>query len=245
MSCTSNTPNIDNTFIIETTNGETLSACTMLYANNIGTCGTGDTINILNNVITPSIDAALIYSGGTNILDIFGGTNVIITGFTYDNANTLTIETNIGNDFSVNISTMTGLTINGVFSASTIFGDGSGLDGVQALFEAEVTTTDDTPTFLDTITGIPSDETRFIESYITAHNSLTDYGFWKRTLAVVNISGVTSILLENADTDIQSSGLTGVNIVYTPSGADIDIDVIGQIGTTYNWVSDWNIIKNS
>lgn len=239
MSCKSNTPNIEKTFIIETTNGEVLSACTMLHVNNIATCGTGETITILNDVITPSLNANILYSGGTNLIDIFGGANVVITGFTYNDANLLTIETNVGGNFSVLIDEMANLTINGVLSADTFAG------GVQTISESGITTTDASQSVLDIITGIPSDETRFVESYITAHNDLNDYGFWKRTLGVVNISGDTSIILENADTDIYSSGLTAVNISYSATGADILVQVVGETAKAYNWISDWNIIKKS
>jgi hypothetical protein len=65
-------------------------------------------------------------SGGTNVtlsnpstnqikLDVTipAGTNTYITGFTYDDANTLTISDNVGDTFPVTINTMTGLTVNG------------------------------------------------------------------------------------------------------------------------------------
>ena len=65
-------------------------------------------------------------SGGTNVtlsnpstnqikLDVTipAGMNTYITGFTYDDANTLTISDNVGDTFPVTINTMTGLTVNG------------------------------------------------------------------------------------------------------------------------------------
>jgi hypothetical protein len=51
---------------------------------------------------------------------ITGGTNYYITGFTYDNANTLTISQNNNTSGSVTINTVTGLTVNGTLSATTI-----------------------------------------------------------------------------------------------------------------------------
>jgi hypothetical protein len=39
--------------------------------------------------------------------------NTYITGFTYDDANTLTISDNVGDTFPVTINTMTGLTVSG------------------------------------------------------------------------------------------------------------------------------------
>ena len=65
-------------------------------------------------------------SGGTNVtlnnpstneividVTIPPDTNTFVTGFTYDDSNNLTINRNDGVDFSVNIDTMSGLTING------------------------------------------------------------------------------------------------------------------------------------
>jgi len=65
-------------------------------------------------------------SGGTNVtlsnpstnqikLDVTipAGMNTYVTGFTYDDANTLTISDNVGDTFPVTINTMTGLTVSG------------------------------------------------------------------------------------------------------------------------------------
>jgi hypothetical protein len=52
-----------------------------------------------------------------------GGDNFYVTGFTYNDANTLTISRNGGLiDLTSTINTMTGLTVNGVLSASTYTG---------------------------------------------------------------------------------------------------------------------------
>ena len=58
--------------------------------------------------------------------------NTFTTGFTYNNANTLTIERNDGVNLSTSINTMTGLTVNGSLSATTYFGDGSNLTGISS-----------------------------------------------------------------------------------------------------------------
>jgi hypothetical protein len=53
----------------------------------------------------------------------FTSVDTYVTGFTYDNSNNLTISRNEGQpDLSVNISSMTGLTVNGVLSATTYVG---------------------------------------------------------------------------------------------------------------------------
>jgi len=88
---------------------------------------TGTTFN-LNQAILTRNDGfdVLKLSGGSNVtlsnpstnqikidVSIPPDTNTFVTGFTYDNSNNLTINRNDGVDFSVNIDTMSGLTING------------------------------------------------------------------------------------------------------------------------------------
>jgi len=59
------------------------------------------------------------------------GVDTYVTGFTYNDANLLTISQNQGQqDLSINIDTMTGLTVNGILSATTYYGDGSNLTGI-------------------------------------------------------------------------------------------------------------------
>jgi len=113
--------NIKKNYIVTGTEQDILSACTGFYTNNIYSCS-GDTITIESDILsTNTINSSVILSGGTNLLDIFGGSgqNTFITGFTYDNSNNLTIQRNDGVSFDVNISEFSGLTINGVLSACT------------------------------------------------------------------------------------------------------------------------------
>ena len=113
--------NIKKNYIVTSTEIDILSACTGFYTNNIYSCS-GDTITIESDILsTNTINSSVILSGGTNLLDIFGGSvvNTFITGFTYDNSNNLSIQRNDGVSFDVNISELSGLTINGVLSACT------------------------------------------------------------------------------------------------------------------------------
>jgi len=57
-----------------------------------------------------------------------GGT--FVTGFTYNDANVLAILQNDQPPLYVTISVMTGLTVNGILSATTFYGDGSNLTGL-------------------------------------------------------------------------------------------------------------------
>ena len=63
-----------------------------------------------------------------------------VTGFTYNGANILTIsQSGDYPDLSVLINIMTGLTIDGSFSATTLYGDGSNLVGTPNTFLTGVT----------------------------------------------------------------------------------------------------------
>jgi len=62
---------------------------------------------------------------------------ITTTGFTYNNGNTLTLTDDNGGSLSTTINTMSGLTVNGTLSATTIsggtlFGDGSNLTGISS-----------------------------------------------------------------------------------------------------------------
>jgi hypothetical protein len=74
--------------------------------------GTNTAIVAVDDIINDRVNVTISSSGGT-------GSDTYVTGFTYDNANTLTIKQNEGQpDLSVVIDTMTGLTV-GVLSATT------------------------------------------------------------------------------------------------------------------------------
>jgi hypothetical protein len=68
------------------------------------------------------------YGAGTLTLDRQNGSvtitgftsDIYTTGFTYNNANTLTISDNSGNDYSATINTMTGLTVDGNLFTETL-----------------------------------------------------------------------------------------------------------------------------
>ena len=110
--------------------GATYSNGSAIFTNNTGgtfiVAGfyTGATdIDVYVTGGTYSNGTTILYNntGGTLSISGYytGGTDIHTTGFTYDGANNLTISNNSGSSYSVNINTMTGLTVNGVFSATT------------------------------------------------------------------------------------------------------------------------------
>lgn len=138
---------------------------------------------------------------------------------------------------------VTGGTITGNVTANTFYGDGSGLTNLKIINEANLVTSNDTTYTIDTITGITNDSSKFIEVYVTAHLDSNNYGFWKRTIAIMNISGTTSVMFENYDIDKQSSGLNPSDVSFSGVGSNVLIQVSGELSKTYNWTSNWEIIK--
>lgn len=103
-------------------------------------------------------------------------------------------------------------------------------------------TTGDTLVTISTFSGVNTNTSRFVESYVTAHKDDNDYGFWKRTLAVNNVSGNVTVEFESSDFDIQSSGLTPDNVVYSAIGNTVLVQVTGEVAKTYDWTSTWEVI---
>lgn len=290
--------NVNQTFIIETIDGATFSACTGIYTNYLSACF-DDVIYTDSNILSTgyysgnSIYATTLYSGGTNLSTLISNSLVYLTGGTYSNG-TLTLKnnnlstvnvtgfnyldvpfnshtgntsihfaksaitlSNIGSSAHthtiseiVNLQSnlndkfnITGGTINGDVTANYFYGDGSGLTNIIKRTEATKTTTDDGLYTIDTITGITNNTSRFIEVYVTAHLDINNYGFWKRTIGVTNIGGVSTVMIENYDTDKQSNGLNPTDVSFSGSGSNILIQISGELSKTYNWTSDWEIIK--
>ena len=149
------TPSNDNTqtqvLVRNNTTGlvEYRDASTFSGASGSNTFVTGTTFGS-NQSITRRNDGAdvLILTGGTNVtlsnpssnqikfdVSIPSDMNTYVTGFTYNDANTFTISDNSGSTYNATINTVTGLTVNGSLSATTIsattyYGDGSNLTGV-------------------------------------------------------------------------------------------------------------------
>ena len=136
---------VNKTFIsqpVSITGGSpTLSACTAMYTNQIISCSGDSSITLGASAVTVNVlNADFILISGTPVNEIIisaiTGLEVYSTGSTFTN-NELTITNNTGGTFSTMIENFTGLTVDGVLSATTIsggtfFGDGSNLSGVSA-----------------------------------------------------------------------------------------------------------------
>ncbi len=151
-----------NVNTLELDRNEGLSTLSVDLSNiNTDTFVTGTTFTSNEATLTRN-DSTDVFklSGGTNVtlsnpssnqikidVTIPPSSNTFVTGFTYNGANTLTIFDNVGSSFPATINTVTGLTVNGIISATTIsggtlYGDGSNLTGISS-----------TPTTLRNITS--------------------------------------------------------------------------------------------
>jgi hypothetical protein len=127
MSCINNSSDVNQTFIIEP-----------LIIDDTFTTGA----TLINNIIY--FDRTDMLSAYTANLNSLASANTYVTGMTYNNNNSLIITRNDGISLTVNLSTFTGLTVNGTISATTFFGDGSQLTGLSGL--EKYTNNDSTPT---------------------------------------------------------------------------------------------------
>jgi len=119
MSCDKNTPNVNKTFIIEplsVTGSTVLSGCSGVYTNQIISCsgdttislGTGliyfnNNIDVNGSISGNTLYSNDIYSGSTNLLDIFSQTDFYVTGGTLT-GNTLQLDRNDNNSVNIDLT---------------------------------------------------------------------------------------------------------------------------------------------
>jgi len=95
----------------------------------------GTNLAVTGGTYNPSINTLTLtnITGGT--IPITGFSDATISAFTYNNNNTLTITDTSGGTFNVTIDVMSGLTVNGIISATTINGTNLTISGgTQSLF---------------------------------------------------------------------------------------------------------------
>lgn len=225
--------NIINNASIYLTGGTYSNGTLTLINNNLSTI----TVNGFDYLDTP-------FSSHTGDTSIHFTKSSITLSNIGSSAHTHTISevTNLQNTLNSKYN-ITGGTISGSVTANYFYGDGSNLTNIIKRNEATGTTNDNALYTIDAITGITSDTSRFIEVYVTAHLDVNNYGFWKRTIGIMNIGGVSTVMIENYDTDKQSNGLNPTDVSFIGSGSNVLIQISGELSKTYNWTSDWEIIK--
>ena len=149
---TSDTQTTLNTKISGATNLSTTGIFGQKNGQNLefkGITSTGGTVTITNDSTTVNLDVTIpvdtntFVTGGTynpstvnldfsgnsgfssfsvDVSDLKDDTNTFVTGYTYDNNNTFTISDNNGSAFTATINQVSGLTVNGILSATTYTG---------------------------------------------------------------------------------------------------------------------------
>lgn len=163
--------------------------------------------------------SGLFLSGTTNgfvlaNISSIQGTDTYVTGFTYNDANNLTISRNQGlPDLTVYINTFTGITVNGSVSATTYYGDGSNLTGLVT-----------TDTY---VTGFTYNNANIVT--LSQNNGQVD--------KTINISTLSTITV-NGNVTVTGTTTTGNLIVNNPLGTTATIGqgglVIGSGGSHVN-----------
>jgi hypothetical protein len=177
--------------------------------------------------------------------------DLTITGFSYSN-NTFTLTNNSGDTLSTTFNSVTGLTVNGLLSATTIsggtlFGDGSNLTGIstQDTFVTGGTYSNGTAVFTNNtggtfnVVGFYTGETSYVNSIVTG----------------VGLSGSSTtgnITLINTSPDQIVSLNEGNNIDVQGTYPNFTISVTGLTdnnrfvtGFTYNNSNTFTIFDNS
>jgi hypothetical protein len=188
------------------------------------------------------------YSLGTLTLDrqngsvtitgfTFGGVDTYVTGFTYDNTNTLTISQNQGQaDLNVTINIMSGLTINGNLSATTINSD-----------SVNTTTLISTNITGDTFTITTQTQDNTLENFLVVD---PDGDFYVRSYSSINyIPNLVTVALSGGSAQFTSiklavdsiTGATSTNpyVVSVGPGLFIEdpitmksyVDIVGESAT--------------
>ena len=102
--------------------GNILSAVTF----NIGTTGTISATTFNGNTFNGGTFNGTFVGDGSGLTGITGN-DTFVTGFTYNNSNTLTISRNDGIDFTTSINIMSALTVTSLYGVTTIQDDGGEL----------------------------------------------------------------------------------------------------------------------
>ena len=225
------TPSNDNSqtqvLVRNVTSGivEYRDASTFSGASGSNTFVTGTTFGS-NQSLTRRNDGVdvLILTGGTNVtlsnpssnqikidVNIPAGMNTYVTGFTYNDNNTFTIFDNDGGSFPATINQVSGLTVNGILSATTIsggtfYGDGSNLTGISTddnyvtggTFSTNILTLNRQNGSV-TITGFTSDSNTFVTGTTFSSNEATLTR--NDGVEIFKLSGGTNVTLSNPSTN--------------------------------------------
>jgi hypothetical protein len=217
----------DNTFTITDSTGGTFNA---LFNAVTGLTVNGN-LSVTGDTLLQSLTANTLFASAYYNLPL----DIRTTGVTYDN-NTFTYTNNTGETYSVLFDTVTGLTVNGILSATTIsgetfYGDGSNLTGIS---------TQDT--FVTGGTYVDSTGVATFTNNTGGTFSVTGFGINVVNLVTVGLSGSTGVdynSVKLAVDSITDASATNTYVVKVGPGVFYEdpiimksyVDVIGESET--------------
>ena len=143
-----------------------------------------------------------------NISSLTGDANTFITAVTYtSSANTITLTDNTNNSFNTYIDSVSGLTVNGSLSATTLYGDGSNLSGIttQDTFVTGGTYIDGTAIFTNN-TGGTFNVSGFYTGGTDNNQFITGFTYSSNTFTILDNSGNTFNATINTVTGLTVNG---------------------------------------
>lgn len=212
----------------------------------------------------------LFKGNGNVVITGFTSTDTYLTGVTYSNNNITFLRNENKPNITINISSMTGLTVNGNLNVTSNIttnniktnyisdrNNSFGLNG-QILVNtplgvewqdsnsscnpSSVTTFDSEYKLIGVISGF-TNGTFIIKSYVTSFSGSSTYGIWERTLGVVTTGGTPNVVITSEVLNSYSSGFLSNQVVYTPnSNNQIEIYVSGLTNENLYWDSYHEII---
>ena len=187
-----------------------------------------------------STSTATSFTGGT----VTGATN-FTGGLSANTISATSIQLTSG--FKLGSSTTAGYVLtadangNGTWQQTTA----SGATASSRIAGAGTSTTSGNTT-ISQISGLTSDSTHLIETFVTAKSTgTTAWGTWKRTLAVTTAGTTPTIRFTNATFDSFSQNLSATTVNFAVSGTNINISVSGVTNTSIQWNSAYEIITKS
>jgi hypothetical protein len=146
-------------------------------------------------------------------------TNTFVTGFTYDNANTFTIEQNNGSNFSSSINSVTGFTINGdllVTGTTNI----SGLTTVNSSLDV----------YNGTI-GLRTND-YFLQGTSTGGTNVQLIGVFSNNEIIIGNQGYVNRIMDNTIINGELDILSGLTLSFVPTLNNSGTDLLVRNTTT-------------
>lgn len=182
-----------------------------------------------------------------NISSLTGDSNTFITAFTYtSSANTLTLTDNINNSFNAYIDSVSGLTVTGSLSATTLYGDGSNLTGIstQDTFVTGGTYSNGSAIFTNN-TGGTFNVSGFYTGLTDNNQFTTGFTYSSNTFTILDNSGNTFNATINAVTGLTVNGGLSATTISATTYQNLPIDPDTYVtGFTYS-LNTFTISDNS